>query len=145
MFNGITQKAYYALSEDVIRKRVFNRLTNVGKKICYEKLEKLYPLFSVPTWITVGTEIEWTAPRFAGDRYAMAGKVTKITDKSISISTYEPTRIISSSNYPITEIRIKWTTKIASKITHTTYKNYRPKTEYYVAEVTVATKDGILG
>lgn len=133
MCDNVTQKAYCALSEDVIRKVVFERLTNVEKKICYEKLEKLYPLFSVPTWITVGTEIEWTAPRWAGDHYINAGKVTKITDKSISISVYESEIVhIKNQHNHTTEIRTRWKTKIASKITHTTSKSYRPKTEYYV-------------
>lgn len=132
MFKSITQKAYYTLSEDVIRKKVFNTLTNVEKKECYERLEMLYPLFSVPTWITVGTEVEWTAPRWSGDFNIVAGKVTKITDKSISISVYEcqKVRVIDPTGKMCYTCK-KWTTKIASKITNTTNKNYKPKTEYW--------------
>ena len=142
MFGITTLKAYYALSEDVIRKRVFKLIEPAQKEQLYEKLETLYPLFSVPTWIKVGTEIQWSGKKIYGEfLYGEflyeeflyeAGKVTKITDKSISISVYEcpRVRVIDPTGQMCYTCR-KWNTKIAKKVTHSTLKRYSPKEEFW--------------
>jgi hypothetical protein len=84
----------------------------------------------VPTWIKVGTEIQWGGKTIYGEFLYEAGKVTKITDKSISISVYECPRvrvIDPSGEYTCR----KWNTKIAKKVTHSTLKRYSPKEEFW--------------
>ena len=65
-------------------------LKNVNsKEIGFRKLEYKFPLFKLPDWIKVGTEVSWSANKYANDQHKCCGKVVKITPKNISIDIYD--------------------------------------------------------
>ena len=104
---AMTQKAFCKLGKenpDAVREMVWRdliptwRQTENIRELTLIKLERLAPLFRLPSWIVVGVDVMWYRREYANDSTQCCGKVKKITDKNITIDVYKSVRTHSVSH-----------------------------------------------